>query len=115
MTKTPWKLSGTGHVVGEGRVVCDGTSEEDARRIVACVNACEGIPTEVLETAVSDKTHGCHVDLEDWQKPDDCVMDHDAHQDCVYAMQLQRDGKTKLHCEYWRPIALQFRLPKASH
>lgn len=27
----------------------DGEQEENARRIVACVNACEGIPTEALE------------------------------------------------------------------
>lgn len=109
-----WKLSGTGHVVADGRVVCDGTTAEDARRIVACVNACVGIPTETLEAAASDKTHGCHVDLEEGQKPDDCVMDFDAHQDCVYAMKLQREGKTKLQCEYWRPIAMTFKLPKAA-
>lgn len=66
----PWKLSGTGHVIADGKVVCDGTTEETARRIVACVNACAGIPTEALESAATDKTHGCHIDLEDDQKPD---------------------------------------------
>lgn len=29
----------------------DGTAEGNARRIVACVNACAGIPTELLEDA----------------------------------------------------------------
>lgn len=110
-----WKLSGTGHVVAGGKVVCDGTSAEDARRIVACVNACQGISTEILETAATDKTHGCHVDLEDGQKPDSCVLDYEGGEsDCVYARQLKEAGKTKLACEYWRPIALAFRLPKAA-
>jgi hypothetical protein len=37
-----------------GEVVCGeyGPVEEDARRIVACVNACAGTPTEALEQGV---------------------------------------------------------------
>jgi len=33
---------------------CDGLFEEDARRIAACVNACAGVPTELIE-AVDQK------------------------------------------------------------
>jgi hypothetical protein len=34
-----------------GEIVCSfGVSRENARRIVACVNACEGVSTEFLET-----------------------------------------------------------------
>ena len=107
-------MSGTGHVIAGGKVVCDGTSEADARRIVACVNACAGIPTETLEAAATNVSHGCHVDLEEGQKPDACVLDEGRPQDCMYAGQLMRNGKTKLHCEYWKPIALQFRLQEKS-
>ena len=51
--------------------------------------------------------HGCHVDLEPGQAPDGCVLDDHRPQDCVYARALLRDGKTKLDCEYWKPIQLQ--------
>jgi hypothetical protein len=27
-------------------------------------------------------------------------------------VKLLREKKTKLHCEYWRPIAMTFRLPR---
>jgi len=33
----------------DGQEVCCMDEEEEARRIVAAVNACEGIPTELLE------------------------------------------------------------------
>lgn len=48
-TKGFLKVSGTGNVVGENRVICLDASPEDARRIVACWNACAGISTENLE------------------------------------------------------------------
>lgn len=54
-TNERWYLSGTGHVIAGGKVVCDGTTLEDARRIVACVNACAGISTEALEEAAKEK------------------------------------------------------------
>lgn len=41
-------LGGQGQDYG---LVASCTTEEDARRIVACVNACAGIPTELLELA----------------------------------------------------------------
>lgn len=49
-TKGFLKVSGTGHVVGENKVICLDASPEDARRIVACWNACAGIATRDLET-----------------------------------------------------------------
>lgn len=61
-TQEPWKLYRNDQSVGDanGFAVCDvwprgddGMASEEgkanARRIVACVNACEGIPTEDLE------------------------------------------------------------------
>jgi hypothetical protein len=62
-TPEPWKVSGTGTMryidvpVGNGILqevatcmrVEYGDMEANARRIVACVNACAGISTEVLE------------------------------------------------------------------
>lgn len=36
-----------------GHLVCESVSEEHARRIVACVNACEGVSTEALEELIA--------------------------------------------------------------
>lgn len=53
-TKTPWKIG----AMESGQVAIDGANgeevtgwmqPEDARRIVACVNACDGLDTEKLE------------------------------------------------------------------
>ena len=51
-TPEPWSYGedNDGWYVEKDRLqIAHGLSEEDARRIVACVNACAGIPTEVLE------------------------------------------------------------------
>ena len=42
--------------------------------------------------------YGCHVDLEEGQEPDGCVIDTNNHHDCIYA----KDGMRKEQCEYWR-------------
>lgn len=53
-TKTPWHVF-EGTVQSENNwTICDartmlGNSNADARRIVACVNACANIPDEILE------------------------------------------------------------------
>jgi hypothetical protein len=65
-TQEPWKLYRNDQSVGDanGFAVCDvwprgddGMASEEgkanARRIVACVNACEGIDTDLLEKATS--------------------------------------------------------------
>lgn len=53
-TPEPWELyeggcDGPDSVAGKTGHVCTCELNEDARRIVACVNACKGIDTEVLE------------------------------------------------------------------
>lgn len=52
-TSTPWRFSGVRIHGADGHVIVDtyeaGLQPSDARRIVQCVNACEGIPTEALE------------------------------------------------------------------
>jgi hypothetical protein len=49
-TPEPWKVSGTEHiVVGGTYVVALDCKPADARRIVACVNACAGISNADLE------------------------------------------------------------------
>ena len=66
-SKEPWKLGRDGAVVCEegksvnliggasdveyygGHLICESICKEDARRVVACVNACRGIETETLE------------------------------------------------------------------
>lgn len=58
-TPTPWgldkenprlirQLVAPGHVIGKVRIT-KGAIEANAHRIVACVNACEGIETETLQ------------------------------------------------------------------
>lgn len=63
--KEPWRIGRPGCVVSDDRVpeisgadavehygghlICESVAERNARRIVACVNACEGIGTEYLE------------------------------------------------------------------
>jgi biotin-(acetyl-CoA carboxylase) ligase len=63
-TKEPWKYRKLAianydivHDHGTDQIECAGgtTTEANARRIVACVNACVGISTNVLET-LEDKT-----------------------------------------------------------
>ncbi len=52
-TEGPWEQETPhGHLVIDraGNLVADCARPEDARRIVACVNACEGISTEQLDS-----------------------------------------------------------------
>ncbi len=57
---TPWKMADLDYRIIEGPdglVIADVRTHpglEDARRIVACVNACEGIETKYLEHASVD-------------------------------------------------------------
>jgi hypothetical protein len=70
-TKEPWRLvavnykSSSHYILGGGLTWGKGAvahiptsrvnpSEENARRIVACVNACEGISTETMENMVAE-------------------------------------------------------------
>jgi hypothetical protein len=56
-TPTPWRVYGRRFYTGETLVgTIDGgyrNDNDDPRRIFACVNACEGIPTEDLEGAAA--------------------------------------------------------------
>jgi hypothetical protein len=56
-TPPPWRVYGRRFYAGETLVgTIDGgyrNDNDDPRRIVACVNACEGIPTEELEKAAA--------------------------------------------------------------
>lgn len=57
-TKELWRLNDqfTGSIFYEEQCIgrcCEPLSKANARRIVACVNACAGIPTEVLEAMPS--------------------------------------------------------------
>jgi hypothetical protein len=51
-TKEPW-LQDANYLITEGHsmIAYCSSNEEDARRIVACVNRCEGVDTETLETS----------------------------------------------------------------
>jgi hypothetical protein len=82
-TPEPWKLcsksyEGGGDIVGPSgesiffgdpfKEIPDVRKHADARRIVACVNACEGIPTVMLESIedLFEFAEACADDLERW-------------------------------------------------
>lgn len=53
----PWYKNKQGNLCGGGYMVCETVyRDEDLERIIACVNACEGIPTEELNwVSVKDR------------------------------------------------------------
>jgi hypothetical protein len=63
-TPTPWKFDRLDHMLknhpdavvcgDKGQHVTDFVKPADARRIVACVNACEGISTDELEAVATN-------------------------------------------------------------
>ena len=53
---------------------------------------------EQLIPKLSTVRYGCHVDLEEGQEPDDCVIDSGHLNDCSYA----KKGMRKEQCEYWQ-------------
>jgi len=67
----PWRLSGEGKsgqiLSAKGGVVANfGMGGIDARRTVACVNACEGISTEILEAMAGSGAFQDLVRHGDW-------------------------------------------------
>lgn len=67
----------------------------------------DAIVARVLAENAPPVKYGCHCDLENMPpgtQPDDCVFDNGDVDDCIYAVKLQREGKGKLACEFWRPI-----------
>jgi hypothetical protein len=87
-TPEPWEHNDNGLIYGqcseedeEAPYVCDvievpalgmpsPVEEANARRIVATVNACQGIPTEALEEGVVRQLVDALEDLYDWLTPD---------------------------------------------
>jgi hypothetical protein len=72
-TKEPWEVvmnrNAMGHSIKRpdgGSVVLGALNYEDARRIVACVNACAGIPTEMLEDAKAGPIRDEHGEVVAW-------------------------------------------------
>lgn len=53
-TPEPWRVSGTGHICAGDKVIPYDDLKADARRIVACVNACAGIPTATIEAGAME-------------------------------------------------------------
>ena len=96
-TKEPWKVSGTEHIVAGGNyVVALDCKPEDARRIVACVNACAGFSIEELEGAslfndsisAQDEIDSLKSEVEDMKL---IIATDTGTESAVAAMQKQRD------------------------
>lgn len=89
-TPTPWIIGANGKIYGneirlDAQPVCnpntentDGCDKANARRIVACVNACEGIPTELLEQGAGF-----------WEKSNS----HDQERDAAFADLLRVNAR----------------------
>ena len=67
----------------------DGTPKENARRIVACVNACSGYTTEELEQATLDKRHRHEIIA-------DLVKSNKQRDDLMAALEKAADAFWKL-------------------
>lgn len=66
----------------------------------------------ILDLLGEKLTYGCHCDIEAMDEgflPDDCVFDNGKICDCVYASKLEREGKGRDDCEYWKPIRFALR------
>jgi len=48
--------------------------------------------------------YGCHCELGENEKPDNCVIDEGHPDDCALATELLRSGKDKTSCPEWRVI-----------
>lgn len=54
---------------------------------------------------MSERTHGCWLDLCKGQTPDRCVLETgEPVENCCVAIELRADGKTQWACEYWKPL-----------
>ena len=52
---------------------------------------------------MSDIEYGCYIDWAPGEKPDEiCVLDEYRAEDCIEAMRLLEENKTKWDCPYWR-------------
>jgi hypothetical protein len=51
-----------------------------------------------------EEKYGCHCDLEPGTQPDGCVFDTGNIDDCHPARTLNKTGKGRNDCEYWRPV-----------
>ena len=78
-TKEPWRVGNQCCIVSDtpipevdsmssveyygGHCICESVTDTNAERIVACVNACQGITTEALEKGVIASTLKSYEDL----------------------------------------------------
>ena len=53
--------------------------------------------------------YGCHVDLEEGQEPDNCVLDGGDVEHCFYAKTYGENARQK--CKEWKPIKFQKQEP----
>ena len=54
---------------------------------------------------MSERTHGCWLDLCEGGTPNGCVFENgEPVENCCVAIKLRADGKTQWACEYWKPL-----------
>lgn len=82
---------------------------QSARQIATLHAVIGELTTERKVQAASGIKYGCHIDLAEDEKPDNCVIDSGRMNDCVYASRYGKDGRK--HCGEWRPI--KFAAPAA--
>lgn len=70
---------------------------DESRKALAKIEA-------VLKGEVAPVKYGCHCDLDEGQEPGSCVFDTGEISDCVEAEILQKQGKGRLCCKYWKAV-----------
>lgn len=77
------------------RTIADGDMDIAAARALA---------VEALGSARTPR-YGCHVEDDIGEGvDDDCVLDHDRPQDCIYAIVYGKPRENKTSCKWWREI-----------
>lgn len=51
-----------------------------------------------------DTKYACHIDLDEGQAPDNCVLDGGDPDHCFYARRYGQDARK--HCGEWKPITM---------
>lgn len=78
-------------------------TEKEVREIEQSQEVQRGVSCPYCGKRLDGKIeYGCHCDLEPGMEPDECVFDNGDICDCIYAERLQKAGKKKYDCEYWR-------------
>ena len=98
-----WTIEFARRLWAEQPICACGDSFTDEAMCINCIASTPSLHGEQGEPV----KYGCHCDIEETKtrQPAECVFDNGEICDCFYAACLQKEGKGKRDCEYYRPIA----------